>query len=111
MKAWRALVVLSFLLLSGCLVTFKEPIPANEAAPVPLLGVWSRTDEWGELRYLDITRSGSNLYKADTYVETPTTCPACRATASPLPTMGGAGTCRPGCPSGWARTSPLAVSS
>ena len=36
MKAWRALVVLSFLLLSGCLVTFKEPIPANEAAPVPL---------------------------------------------------------------------------
>ena len=26
MKAWRALVALSFLLLSGCLVTFKDPI-------------------------------------------------------------------------------------
>lgn len=69
MKAWRALVMLSFLLLSGCLVTFKEPIPANEVAPIPLLGVWSRTDEWGELRYLDISRSGSNLYKADTYID------------------------------------------
>lgn len=69
MKAWRALVVLSFLLSSGCLVTFKEPIPANEVAPIPLLGVWSRTDEWGELRYLDISRSGSNLYKADTYID------------------------------------------
>lgn len=71
MKAWRALMVLSLLLLSGCLVTFKEPIPANEAAPIPLLGVWSRTDEWGELRYLDVTRSGSNLYEADTYVASP----------------------------------------
>ncbi|MCW2291148.1 hypothetical protein M2262_001198 [Pseudomonas sp. BIGb0408] len=69
MKAWRALVVLSFLLLSGCLVTFKEPIPANEAAPIPLLGTWSRTDEWGELRFLDISRSGSNLYKADAYTD------------------------------------------
>ncbi len=76
MKAWRALVVLSFLLLSGCLVTFKEPIPANEAAPIPLLGVWSRVDEWGELRYLDITRSGSNLYKADTYVDNPDNVPS-----------------------------------
>lgn len=76
MKAWRALVVLSFLLLGGCLVTFKEPIPANEAAPVPLLGVWSRTDEWGELRYLDISRSGSNLYKAETYVDNPDNVPS-----------------------------------
>ncbi|SHM63089.1 hypothetical protein [Phytopseudomonas punonensis] len=76
MKAWRASMVLSFLLLSGCLVTFKEPIPANEAAPVPLLGVWSRTDEWGELRYLDISRSGSNLYKAETYVDNPDNVPS-----------------------------------
>lgn len=77
MKAWRALVVLSLLLLlSGCLVTFREPIPANEAAPIPLLGVWSRVDEWGELRYLDITRAGSNLYKADTYVDNPDNVPS-----------------------------------
>ncbi|SDH74057.1 hypothetical protein SAMN05216588_10719 [Pseudomonas flavescens] len=69
MRAWRAVVVLSFLLLSGCLVTFKEPIAANEAAPIPLLGIWSRTDEWGELRVLDISRSGANLYKADTYID------------------------------------------
>ena len=45
MKAWRALVALSFLLLSGCLVTFKDPIPANEAAPIPLLGEWTRQDD------------------------------------------------------------------
>ena len=71
MKAWRSLLLLSFLLLNGCLVTFREPIPANEAAPMPLLGTWSRTDEWGELRFLDVSRSGSNLYKADTYTDSP----------------------------------------
>lgn len=68
MKARRVLAVLSCLLLSGCLVTFKEPIPANEAAPIPLLGEWSRTSEWGEQLYLDISRAGSNLYRARTYV-------------------------------------------
>ena len=31
MQAWRVLIALSFLLLSGCLVAFKEPLPA---APV-----------------------------------------------------------------------------
>lgn len=68
MKAWRvALVALSCLLLNGCLVTFKEPIPANEAAPMPLLGEWERKDEWGELQYLSIARSGSNLYRARTW--------------------------------------------
>lgn len=71
MKAWRVLVALSCLWLSGCLVTFKEPIPANEAAPIPLLGEWSRTNEWGELLFLDISRAGSNLYKARTYVGSP----------------------------------------
>ena len=31
MKAWRGvLIALSFLLLSGCLVTFKDPLPASE---------------------------------------------------------------------------------
>ena len=67
MKAWRALVALSFLLLSGCLVTFKDPIPANEAAPIPLFGEWTRQDEWGDQLFLEITRAGSNLYLASIY--------------------------------------------
>ena len=69
MNAWRALLAVSFLLLSGCLVTFKDPIPANEAAPIPLLGEWSRKNEWGEQLYLQITRAGSNVYKARAYVD------------------------------------------
>ena len=65
MKAWRmAITALSCLLLSGCLVTFKDPIPANEAAPIPLLGDWERKDEWGDQQYLSIVRAGSNLYRA-----------------------------------------------
>lgn len=69
MNTWRALLAVSFLLLSGCLVTFKDPIPANEAAPIPLLGEWSRKNEWGEQMYLQITRAGSNVYKARAYVD------------------------------------------
>lgn len=68
MKAWRVLVAASFLLLSGCLVTFKDPIPANEPAPMPLLGEWTRKNEFGDTLYLDISRSGSNVYKARTYI-------------------------------------------
>lgn len=71
MRAWRVLVALSLLLLSGCLVTFKDPIPANEAAPIPLLGAWSRQDEWGEQHFLEITRAGSNLYAARIYEGSP----------------------------------------
>ncbi|MGP0174799.1 hypothetical protein ACSVIJ_23370 [Pseudomonas sp. NCHU5208] len=71
MKAWRVLVALSFLLLSGCLVTFREPIPANEAAPIPLLGQWTREDEWGERLFLEITRAGANLYEARLYEGSP----------------------------------------
>ena len=71
MKAWRLLAALSFLLLSGCLVTFKDPIPANEPAPMPLLGEWSRKNEWGEQIYLYVSRAGSNLYKAKAYVDSP----------------------------------------
>ncbi len=71
MITWRALFAVSFLLLSGCLVTFKDPIPANEAAPMPLLGQWSRKNEWGEQQYLQVTRAGSNVYKARTYVDNP----------------------------------------
>lgn len=63
MRVCAALLGLT-LLLSGCLATFKEPIPANEAAPMPLLGEWSRTDDWGEVQYLDVSRAGSNLYRA-----------------------------------------------
>lgn len=70
MKTWRVtLAALSCLLLSGCLVTFKDPIPANEAAPIPLLGDWERKDEWGEVQYLSIARAGSNLYRAKAWTE------------------------------------------
>lgn len=67
MKAWHLVFALSFLLLSGCLVTFKDPIPANQAAPAGLLGKWTSKDAWGEKRTLEISRSGSNLYKAISY--------------------------------------------
>ena len=69
MNAWRVLLAVSFLLLGGCLVTFKDPIPAHEAAPIPLLGEWSRKNEWGEQQYLQITRAGSNVYKARAYID------------------------------------------
>jgi hypothetical protein len=71
MNAWRVLLAVSFLLLSGCLVTFTDPIPANEAAPIPMLGEWTRQNEWGERVYLHITRAGSNVYKARLYTDSP----------------------------------------
>ncbi len=71
MELWRLLLALPLLLLSGCLVTFEDPIPANEAAPIPLLGEWARTNEWGEQRYLQVSRAGSNVYKAVTYQDSP----------------------------------------
>lgn len=65
MKASRVLlVVLACLLLSGCLVLFKSPIPAPEAAPTHLLGSWQRDNEWGEQLQLDITASAANSYVA-----------------------------------------------
>ncbi|MFK3775049.1 hypothetical protein KSS93_23775 [Pseudomonas xanthosomatis] len=65
MKAWRVvLLTLSFLLLGGCLVTFHEPLPANQAAPKALLGKWSSKDAWGEPLKLVISRSGADAYKA-----------------------------------------------
>jgi hypothetical protein len=69
MIAWRLLFAVSFLLLSGCLVTFKEPIAANEPAPIPLLGEWTRKSEWGEQQYLQINLAGPNVYKALAYVD------------------------------------------
>lgn len=68
MKAWRvAVITLSFLLLSGCLVTFKDPLPAKEAAPDALLGRWSSKNAWGEPLNLQITRVGEHRYKAVSY--------------------------------------------
>lgn len=48
MKPWRLLVLGVALVLQGCLVSFKEPLPQAERAPVHLLGVWTRVDEWGD---------------------------------------------------------------
>lgn len=67
MKAWRLCVALSFLLLSGCLVTFKDPIPAREAAPSQLLGTWTSKNAWGEPLELEVSRAGANEYKAVSY--------------------------------------------
>lgn len=68
MKAWRvAVITLSFLLLSGSLVTFKDPLPAKEAAPDALLGRWSSKNAWGEPLNLQITRVGEHRYKAVSY--------------------------------------------
>ncbi|NBA94506.1 hypothetical protein [Pseudomonas sp. R5(2019)] len=67
MKAWRVVLAVTFLLLSGCLVTFKDPIPADQAAPVALLGKWSSKDAWGEALYLEISRDGQNRYQAVSY--------------------------------------------
>jgi hypothetical protein len=44
MKAWRvAVIALSFLLLSGCLVTFKDPLPAPSRAEGLLANGAART--------------------------------------------------------------------
>ena len=64
MGAWRLLVAVSFLLLSGCLVLFKEPLPATEPAPVALLGSWTRQNEWGEQLQLEISATTGNHYQA-----------------------------------------------
>jgi hypothetical protein len=68
MRVWRAVVIaLSFLLLSGCLVTFKEPLPTSEPAPKGLLGKWTSTNAWGEPLNLELTRIGDNRYQAVSY--------------------------------------------
>ncbi|NVZ54505.1 hypothetical protein HX792_29555 [Pseudomonas sp. B6002] len=68
MKTWRvAVITLSFLLLSGCLVTFKDPLPAHEAAPPGLIGQWASKNAWGEPLNLQITRAGDHRYKAVSY--------------------------------------------
>src|SRR5471032_2688032 len=68
MKAWRVVVIaLSCLLLSGCLVAFKEPLPDGEPAPKGLLGKWTSTNAWGEPMNLELTRLGDNHYQAVSY--------------------------------------------
>ncbi len=64
MKALRVVMALSFLLLGGCLVVFREPLPANDQPPIALIGEWTRTNEWGEQMFLDISRAGDNSFKA-----------------------------------------------
>ncbi|HWT69250.1 MAG TPA: hypothetical protein VN214_09085 [Pseudomonas sp.] len=68
MKAWRVVAIaLSFLLLSGCLVTFEAPLPTSEPAPKGLLGKWTSTNAWGEPVNLELTRVGDNRYQAVSY--------------------------------------------
>jgi hypothetical protein len=64
MKAWRVLIALSFLLLSGCLVAFKAPLPADEAAPAALLGKWTSKNAWGEPLSMELNRIAGNRYMA-----------------------------------------------
>lgn len=71
MKPWRLLVLGVALVLQGCLVSFKEPLPQAERAPVHLLGVWTRVDEWGDKLFLDLRRVGNNQYRALAYVNSP----------------------------------------
>ncbi|MBT2338853.1 MULTISPECIES: hypothetical protein [Pseudomonas] len=68
MKAWRAVVMaVSLLLLSGCLVSFKAPLPDTEAAPKGLLGHWTSTNAWGEPLNLELTKVGRHHYQAISY--------------------------------------------
>ena len=64
MKALRGLMALSFLLLGGCLVALREPLPANDQPPLALLGEWSRTNEWGEHMFLSISRASATSFRA-----------------------------------------------
>lgn len=67
MKVWSVLLALSFASLSGCLVTFKDPIPALDTAPQKLLGTWTSKNAWGEPLELEISRGGEHQYKAVSY--------------------------------------------
>lgn len=70
MQAWRLpVLLLCFLLLAGCLVSFTERIAPGEAAPIPLLGEWGRRNEWGEPLALEIRQAGPDRYRARQYQE------------------------------------------
>jgi hypothetical protein len=65
MKALPVLLLaLCCLLLNGCLVLFKAPIAALEAAPTQLLGSWQRENEWGEQLQLQISAGADHHYVA-----------------------------------------------
>ncbi|MFC0710979.1 hypothetical protein [Azorhizophilus paspali] len=64
MRAWRLALLLPFFLLAGCLVSFTEQIAPGETAPAPLLGEWSRRNEWGERLALEICPVGPARYRA-----------------------------------------------
>ena len=68
MKGWRVmLMALSFLLLSGCLVTFTQPLDDSRATPAGLVGKWSSKNVWGEPQTLVISAVAKNRYKAVIY--------------------------------------------
>jgi len=67
MKVWSVVLALSFALLSGCLVTFKDPIATRDTAPPGLLGTWTSKNAWGEPLELEISRAGTNQYRAVSY--------------------------------------------
>lgn len=64
MSVWRKLLILSFLLLGGCLATFEHPLPGSQSAPKALLGHWSGKDGWGEPVDLVISALPNNTYRA-----------------------------------------------
>lgn len=65
MKAWRLLLIaLWSLLLSGCLVGFKDPLPPSQAAPAGLVGHWVSRTAWGQHLALAIKRQDANHYLA-----------------------------------------------
>ena len=64
---WRVALILAFLSLSGCLVTFKDSIPAQDTVPPGLLGSWTSKNAWGEPLELEISRIGEGRYKAVSY--------------------------------------------
>ena len=67
MTAWRALLAVALLALSGCLATFDNPIPQSEPAPVGLMGKWVAKDAWGEHLNLDIHPATQGRYAAVSY--------------------------------------------
>ena len=64
MSVWRKLLILSFLLLGGCLATFEQPLPGTQPAPKALLGHWSSKDGWGEPVDLVINALPNDVYRA-----------------------------------------------
>ncbi len=69
MNALRVLFALSFLLLGGCLATFKESIPLGETAPPQLLGTWSGLDSWGDQYFVKISQRADGGYHARAWRE------------------------------------------